>query len=63
MKDVILSAGIKHVVYMDSYPPDAVSEQMASVAGITLVKAGVDFAFTDATHAPWSSGSRRVTVS
>ena len=62
MKDSILPSGIKHVVYMSTYPPDAVSEELARIAGIELVQANAEFMFKDETNQPWSSGTKIITI-
>lgn len=62
MKDVIIPSGLKYVIYMSSYPPDSVSEELASVAGIELRKSDVDFYFADASKTPWTQGSKKITI-
>lgn len=62
-KDTIITSGLKHVVYMATYPHDAVSEELARISGIQLSKSTVDFHFTDTSDPSWTAGSKCISIS
>lgn len=57
MTDSIIPSGLKTVVYMSHLPADSATEELASMAKVTLQKSRTEFVFNDETQKPWGSGA------
>lgn len=57
MRDTIIPSGLKTVVYMQQIPVDDITDTLARVAGIKLVKARTDIAFRDEAQLDWGAST------